>query len=298
MRRSVIRVVVAIVPLMIPLASLNAQQEILLRFRPAPGHVVRILSTYTAAMTFKNLMGEGLPQDAGSLSVEAEIMQSITDRVRSVGGAVTVDRTVDSTRATARLAGLVQSGTADARQRATARVVISDRLEVLDFAVTEADSLTALVESALRTPIGYEFALPEQPIRPGDTWVTTLRFPFQSIDDNRADQTPGLDTAVVAEATFRLDSIVVRAGDTLAYLGVRGNFQPVTMTETAVQGVSGSGTISGALAGTLIWSAGWNAFGSGAIRAVLAMDFALLDGGRRAALSIEFDVVNRFEIRP
>lgn len=299
MPRNVIRaVVVATVPLLVPLMSLSAQQDMLLRFRPAPGQVVRIISTYTAAMAFKNLMGEGLPQDAAGLSVEAEIMQSITDRVRSVGDAVTVARTIDSTRATVRLAGLAQSGTADPRQRATARVVLNDRLEVLDFAVTEADSLTEFVETALRTPLGYEFALPEQAIQPGDTWVTTLRFPLQSIDDNGAEETPGFDTTVVAEATFRLDSIVVRAGDTLAYLGVRGDFQPVTMTETAVQGVSGSGTISGVLAGTLIWSTGWSAFGSGAIRSVLEMDIALLEGGRRAALTIAFDIVNRFEIRP
>lgn len=75
--------------------------------------------------------------------------------------------------------------------------------------------------------------------------------------------------------------------------------QAVTERSTGEQGaVEGRATISGGFGGSVIWSMGWNAWGSGAIRTVVDADFAFASDEESGVIRVRFDVVNRFGIRP
>ena len=82
------------------------------------------------------------------------------------------------------------------------------------------------------------------------------------------------------------------------YLRVRGNFLPTALTE-APEVVDAAVNLSGGLAGTLIWSTGWNAYVSGASRALATLVMQIGVGElASAATTIRVDVTERSQIRP
>lgn len=280
-----------------------AQQAALLRYRPLPGAVVHSLVWTDVSMTIADVSGgvgeAGVPD---SITLEVAMRHSITERVRQAAeGRYLLERTLDSARLRMRaLGGAWGERPVDALEGRAARVVVNSRLQTGDFQLVDGRQAPPLARDALRTPPpGYEISLPDEPVAPGQSWATELVFPFNNpIELEGAAGLLVKNAELVARAMVMLDSLVARPSDTLAYLRFSGNFLPLTMPASPETG-RGPTDISGALAGRLIWSTGWNAYVSGAARAVIVVQ--MTPGGGAAGqpgTRMRFDSTNRFRVRP
>jgi hypothetical protein len=108
-----------------------------------------------------------------------------------------------------------------------------------------------------------------------------------------------VEPEVLARSTITLDSLVVRPTDTLAYLRVQGSFLPAGPTEGEVGDAMLAG-ITGAFGGSYIWSTGWNAFVSGALRtrATLTMERSEEIEQTVLEVTLSIDHSTRFQVRP
>ena len=104
---------------------------------------------------------------------------------------------------------------------------------------------------------------------------------------------------LVARARLTLDSLVDRGLDTLAYIRLRGVFEPSTFEADSAD-VSGLLVTEGSIAGTLVWSTGWSTFISGSWRAGLTLDMSMEMEGlpEPIELGLRLNVTNRFQVRP
>lgn len=311
--------------------SLHAQDAVLLRYQPRRGAVVRSVSSTDMSVkmalgglmdilaTMVDSMGAArgaqgraagdsvraaLQQQAfDSIEVQLSLRQYLTEQVTDVQpGRFSVWRTVDSTRVRVRAQGEDWQEAPGSRvPRTSARVMLNDRYQISDFQLERRDTLTGLVRDFLRTPQGMELALPENPVAAGASWSTDIVFPFSYSEalSGEGDELPVQDAELVTRATITVDSIVVRAPDTLAYMRVSGNFLPVTITEAA-ETADAVTTLTGGMAGTLIWSTGWSAFVAGSTRSVLTAEVRLTAPGveRSQGMGMRFDATNRFQVRP
>lgn len=284
-------------------ARAAAQDSLLLRYRPFPGAVVHSLVWTDVTMTITDMSGAvGEIGVADSLTLETAMRHSITERVReATEGRYVVERTLDSARLRMRaLGGAWAERRTDELVRRTARIVLNSRLQAGDFQLVDRQGAPPLAVDALRTPAGgYEFGFPEAPIVTGETWTAELIYPFNNpIELEGAASTLVQNAELIARATVVLDSVVPRPSDTLAYLRLSGNFLPLTIPASPATG-RGPTDVTGALAGRLIWSSGWNAFVSGAARAVIMVQ-AAPGGGEvgQGGTRMRFDATSRFRVRP
>jgi hypothetical protein len=100
--------------------------------------------------------------------------------------------------------------------------------------------------------------LPDRWVRHGDAWTVEHAVPVTGVVGRTSAAQP-VDT-LVARTVFAVDSIVGRRTDTLAFIHFSGAFQPVEVAAGAAL------SYGGGLAGSLVWSSGWSAFVSGAVR--------------------------------
>ncbi len=114
-----------------------------------------------------------------------------------------------------------------------------------------------------------DLALPEGTLRVGETWSGEITAePLGGIAT--VGSVPELP-AVTVVSQLTLDSIVVRARDTLGFISVSGRVQPTSIV--TINGEQpGRLTLSGNLLGNLVWSTGWSLFVSGARRLSLRME--------------------------
>ncbi|KPJ96445.1 MAG: hypothetical protein AMS18_00905 [Gemmatimonas sp. SG8_17] len=114
-----------------------------------------------------------------------------------------------------------------------------------------------------------DLALPEGSLLAGETWSSKITTePLGVI--STVGSVPELP-AVAVLSQLTLDSIVVRANDTLGYVSVWGRVQPTSIV--TINGEHPSRlTLSGTLSGNLVWSTGWSLFVSGARRMSLRME--------------------------
>lgn len=312
--------------------TLPAQDAVSLRYQPRRGAVVRSISwtDMSVKMALGGLMdilattmvdsmgaatgdqgraaGDSVraalaQQSLDSIEVQLSMRQYLTEQVTDVQpGRFSVWRTVDSTRVRVRAQGEDWQEAPGSRiPRTSARVMLNDRYQISDFQMERRDSLALLVRDFLRTPQGMEVALPENPVAAGASWTTDIVFPFSYSEalSGEGDDLPVQDAELVTRATITVDSIVVRAPDTLAYMRVSGNFLPVTVTE-AVEDADAATTFTGGMAGTLIWSTGWSAFVAGSTRAVLTAEVRFTAPGTETGqgMGMRFDATSRFQVRP
>lgn len=304
MRRSVVWLAVILVGTTAGAVAerVTERQPLALRYAPAPGRVVRTVSWTATAVTIGDVTVAGQPPAGDTLRLDAEAVQSVTERVveaRQHGWLV--ERVLDSTRARARAMGGAWRDVAFDTLRPTARMTISDRLQIDDFALVQPDSVSPATREWLRNPAGtFEFAFPERAVHVGEGWATELIFPMATtLDLEEVGASLPRDAQLVARVTVTLDSIVARSSDTLAYLRLQGNFVPTTLTQAAEAG-AGTAAVRGGVAGNLIWSTGWDAWVSGATRAVLNVRFdaAALEEGVQAGFQMRLDASTRFQVRP
>ncbi|MCI0574233.1 MAG: hypothetical protein L0Y66_26175, partial [Myxococcaceae bacterium] len=108
--------------------------------------------------------------------------------------------------------------------------------------------------------------------------------------------TPSLDLR--GFAAIALDSIAVVAGDTLAFLRFDGILAPPEPADGLAAALRVT-RLEASLAGSLVWSAGWSAYVSGATRMLL--DLTLLQGttvGVLEGMEVAIDALYRFQVRP
>jgi hypothetical protein len=149
---------------------------------------------------------------------------------------------------------------------------------------------------------GMEFALPEPPVDVGQSWVSDVVLPLHEPSgiEGEVEVSPWLQRVgdLVARSTFTLDSLVDRGTDTLAFLRVQGTFLPMTIA-SAVEAAEGRARVGGSLAGRMIWSTGWSAFVSGAVRTrVSVATFLGAPQDESPGVSATVDVTSRFQVRP
>ncbi len=279
-----------------------AQDSLLLRYRPLPGAVVHLLASTDVTMAIRDVSGAateaGVPD---SITLETTMRQSLTERVRQAAeGRYLLERTLDSTRLRLRaMAGAWSERPMDAARGRTARVVMNSRLQMGDFQLVDGDGAPAVATNALRAgATGYELGFPDEPVAAGQSWTAEVIYPFANpIELEGAARALVANAELIARATVILDSLVARPSDTLAYLRMSGTFLPLTIPASPESG-RGATDVTGALAGRLIWSTGWNAFVSGASRAVIVVQSSTGDSTGQPATRLRFDATSRFRVRP
>jgi hypothetical protein len=147
-----------------------------------------------------------------------------------------------------------------------------------------------------------EFGLPEAAVTVGDTLtsdvVLRVSRPLGFGSETPVAANFSEQPEIVARTTLTLDSLSVRDRDTLAFLTIRGLFV-ATELDTSTEEIYAMVSVTGALGGSLIWSTGWNAFVSGAIRTrttmTLERDPIEVDD---VAMTLLMDESTRFQVRP
>jgi len=275
-----------------------AQETILLRFRPAVGHAMQTLWWFDVTSTISG----GRADD--DLTMETNGVQSLTLRVIGVDGERrTLEVTRDSMRVRTRpLEGTWRASADTGGARPRARLTVDERLRELDFQVANADSLTSAQIGAMRAfSTGFEFAFPEQAVMVGQVWAADIVIPLDK--PTGVEGEPGVSLwlsrvgEIVARSTLTLDSLVDRGTDTLAFLQVQGTLLPTTVA-SAAEATEGRARLTGAVAGRLIWSTGWHAFVSGAVRLQVRMvTFAGPPDSEIPDFTLDVDVSSRFQVR-
>jgi hypothetical protein len=254
-----VAVVGAIVALVASAATARAQQTVTIRYQPP---LSRTIQTRTDVHTMVTL--NGFPSVPDGSTLEEEVLIGATQRTLGPGtGGTAVEVTVDSVRGRNRLAGggwhdLVTPPLA----AGMARAVVSDRFEVVGIqskGEADADVLQALGGFV----IGLGFSFPNEPIAVGATVPTGGRVRVRVQTDSSTGLV--LDEVMLGDLAITLDSVVHDPGDDLSYFEFRGDFAPRAGSATSESG-GGTSSYAGGFAGRFVWSSGWNAIASAAVR--------------------------------
>ena len=309
-----------------------AQNGILLRYQPHERLVIHTTSSTTGDVRFAlgglvemfAAIGQGMAEAFGDTSgisvrdsLEAAVKQAGTDSMRiemdlqqyfteqvlaRSGDETTVFRTVDSTTLRTRADKGWQTTDPDELPTTSAQAIIDSRLRISDFRLVNARPSQQDMGTVLRAPYGMiEVHLPEQAVAPGQSWSSDIAFPLSTLSRMEAENSdPGLAPGdIISHARFTLDSLVDRGLDTLAYIRLRGVFEPTEESEDSA-GVSGTITTQGSIAGTLVWSTGWSAFVTGGWRTELTLDVSMTMMGAKdpVTMGAQIDLMNRFVVEP
>ena len=284
--------VVAIVTMALVGTGGDVNGQVLLRYAPRVGSAYR-MHVWTAATT---TVTRGMDGNEVQV-VELEGRESATRRVVSeANGVLVVETARDSATVRVRRDG-GEWGPADAPfgqlQRSTVRV--DDRLHVLSAPPEAGQLLRGLAG-------GAEVPLPESSVDGSQTWTTPLgvrlidaAFPRVEIEVPEA----RMGDRLRVSATMALDSLIIRGGDTLAFMTFRGPITPVT--RTVPSDVAGSNvTIGGTSEGVLIWSTLWDTYVSGSSRTHVTMRVRVFVYGEEpmTVLALDSDLVSQFQVRP
>jgi hypothetical protein len=278
-----------------------AAQSLLLRYRPQAGSSVQTLVRTEASTTFG--AGTVAAPLLDSLFFETAILTSVTQRV--VGhraDQVVVDMSLDSIRARMRLeGGAWRTMTDSATVQGTLRVATDDRLRVREARPLPGGTLTAVQRQLLRGLAGgMELAFPENPVSAGESWsadvVIPLDVPLEYGPETGIGAAQLGDSVLVVRTTVTLDSVVPRATDTLGYLRVRGSVLPAEVT-TPDEAMQSAARVTGRLGGSVVWSTGWNAFVTGAIRTVATAQIRAPAAPEIGSYVVKLDAVSRFQVR-
>ncbi len=279
--------------------AVEAQQTISLRYAPQVGQ-------YAQTVWWFDVTGTVNDARPGSVNwaVETTGLRSLTHRVTEVDGDRRVlEVTRDSVRVRTRpIDGVWTSVTDTGGRRPRARLVLDERLRVITVQALESDTETQAAPDGFRAfATGFELALPDRPVSVGQRWAADIVLRLD--EPTGFEEEPGVSTwlhrvgDLVVRSTFTLDSLVDRGADTLAFLQVQGTFLPTTIA-SAVEAAEGRARVSGAFAARMIWSTGWNAFVSGAMRSqVLMATFVGTPQNEAPELSLTLVTSNRFQVR-
>ncbi len=252
MRRLLLAGMVTIVG-MVP-ARLEAQDSIRLRYTPPFGTKIhRVFQTHTRVTTRAAEQGRPTSRTHETVDLGGAVQVALT----GPNGESVTHVAFDSLRIRTRDGGgpwhervVTQS------DRLWLQAVVDQRLQIDRLTVgTELPVAEPLLSLVTGLP---NFVLPDAWLRSGDLWTVQHSVPLAGFF-TRGDAS-GPPDSLTARTVFQVDSLVSRTGDTLAYLQFTGGFRPVQTTGDAAL------TYGGGLAGSLVWSSGWSAFVSAAVR--------------------------------
>ena len=281
-----------VVPLVCAAVPLAAQQQVTLRYRPAVGTP---LVTLTEVRTVTTVFG--IPALPDGSAYETERRVSATQRVlEAQDGAVTVEVSVDSVRARRRQLpdGPWTDVTASGDVGAPARAAVDERFQVVGL--TSAGAADGRVLRMLGASfVGLGFGFPAAPVAVGETFATggTVQLDVGLFPEAGL----ALTETVLGDLALTLDSVVTSGADELSYLSFRGSLLPGGRAPGDEAGNTVV-TFTGGFAGRLIWSAGWNAFVSGAARFQIQGQIRAGTGAAVTTAAAAWDVVITHRIRP
>lgn len=280
-------------------AAPSAQESIRLRYTPSAGERVQTVSWFEVS---SRVTESGGTRDV--FWIESAGLRGLSHRVIEAQGQQRVLEVVwDSMRVRTRPQDGAWTVTVDTMgPRTLARLTLDDRMRVT-AAQLRAEGVAGVARLAtLRTfASGLEFALPEDRVVVGQQWMSDVVLPFDLPTGLEQDPQigPWLPQIVdiLARSTFTLDSLVDRGADTLAFLSVHGSFLPMAIASVESL-AAGRARVNGAFGGQLIWSTGWSAFVSGALRTRLRMaTFVGTPRDEVQQLSLHVDGTRRFQVR-
>jgi hypothetical protein len=284
-----------------------AQSALHFRYAPQVGSSLHRLVWTEGTIAFgEGMVGQPL---ADSVVLELNELHSVTQTVRAREATnFVVQVQLDSGRTRMRPQGgpwkLVAADTTGPK---AGTFVFDERLRIREIRGGRGDSITDDRARELRNAMpGFEAALPEAPVSVGASWTSDIVFPLGELvrlDQEDLPTSVAPSTEFVVRAAFQLDSLMVRGPDTLAFVGVSGNFMPMTVSVAAESG-QGNVQVSGAFSGRLIWSTAWSAYVSGAVRTGvhMAQEEELDMMGQPAvpdatAVLVRLAVTQRFQVR-
>ncbi|MGD2134900.1 MAG: hypothetical protein PVF27_02020 [Gemmatimonadales bacterium] len=227
--------------------SLTAQQ-VTLRFRPVDAmRIRRVFQVHT------RVAQSGVPSASRELAFLGGMTQVVT---AGPGGDPVVHLSFDSLRTRTRAGrGPWRESPTAGGDTLWAQVRYDERMRV-DRSTRpgqgSADLLTTLVTGL------PGFAHPSDPVAPAASW--RVHVPVGTAADE-----PAAGRALRVPTTITLDSVVVRARDTLAYLSVAGALSPTVRASR-----SGQVRVAATVGGALVWSTAWGNMVSAAVRLSIA----------------------------
>ena len=238
----------------------NAPSKVTLRYHPATGAVHRYALDQVNKMNMEAGPMAGMGEQR--LTLRMHFTQNVTG---PVPGGIEVKVTFDSTHMEApgmspemmareldRLRGLVSTVLFDER----AQVVRSD----MGAAPGVAPELAAQMATGVKA---MAFALPEQPVGPGDSWTVATELPVG--------QLPGASGAGASRTKLTVTEIRVVGADTTILLDVETTFpgDPIALT---IAGQAATLRLSGSLAGDQVFSLSRGVVVSGTMKGTMKMN--------------------------
>ncbi len=270
----------------------SAQETFTFEFRPVVGTSLLVVSNVEGELVFRDVPFVEV-DTAGTLTSFAARRREI---VEDLGDATVVAFTYDSSHAQYRVR--TGGGWIELRPRHGAvgpyRWLVDRQLQrsLIDpppdlWDLNLVSGVTGMVE----------LPLPEGPVTIGERWPVYFQFPITTQVPSSSPLT--IATALPAQGVAMLDSLVVRAMDTLAYVTASLGVGPTTVP-AAYGGDDGDLPVqlSGTVTASLIWSTGWQAWVSG-IQSI-KIDHRVQIGQDEAigAPTMQANLTSRFRIRP
>lgn len=267
--------------LLAPLLPCKAtgQETLLLRHDAPSGTVIRTgFETTTVVWAFDGRRFESA--DLGIVS--AMVLQGL-------GGKTVIHLAYDSVRTRTRGSDGRWREFAVPVDSAWVQVSVDERLRVSSrHEGRQLSGVTGLARILTGIP---DLELPGVSLREGDSWSSKT---VVSVVPGLRNET--VPPVVDGTVTVVLDSIAVRANDTLGYLSLTGQFPAATFVD-----VMGPGRViaSGDVVGNLIWSTSWNAFVSGVSKTRMTVARAAVAGGTQGEVEeLRVEATTRYWVRP
>lgn len=265
-----------------------------LRFHPRAGSLMRTQADFDVTATYV-----GLPAvpDSETAVLNMRLIVSRRPTAQLPTGAWAVQLTLDSARATSKFSTAGRKDVALPFD-GTGLNLIADSVMAFSPGNEGPIASSQMADTARRgfakamSPV-FMVPLPAKAVSSGATWTSDESVPLSDL------MPPGVPGAVsgprqvTAHLAAKLDSLVPRGTDTLAYISYTGNYEPVTSTWRDTTGTN-TLTVRGGLAASQIWSTSWSGWVSGGIRmrTELKVHTATMDA------TISADVTGRMQVRP
>ncbi len=266
-------------------------QHLELRYAPPVGVTYRMHVWTTAQVTVEREKTE----PADSMLVEG--FESYTRRVTGRSGAGTlVEIRRDSARVRQREGGEPWVPLSTAQAPPPAVVTIDGRGRVVD-------PPAGALEVGLRPGLvaGPEIVLPDAQVRSGEEWHQEVTVPVTWLlpVDVGYDLPLDRSDALPLRAMMTFDSVLVRGGDSLAFITLAGTLAPVTRARAA-EVANTTVVMGGTVTGTIVWSTGWQAFVSGVTESEFQIHVRTGVFGEepQSSGSVGAHVTTRFRIQP
>lgn len=259
-----------------------AQDGLVLRFVPADDAPVAIQFQTVASAAGSN----GKHYEFADLGLMTGVLVGTRDDVR------VFHLTHDSIRVRAREeAGPWREFVPPVGDSAWMQVRVDDRLTVL--------GLTGRGLPGFTDPVGVltgvrGLALPEGSVGIGESWQARTAVPLPAGPGGSSVES---SLALVAETAVTLDSIAIRAHDTLGYLSIAGIVEPMTVVDPLGRDRA-QWSFSGEVSGALIWSTGWKSFVAGTHRARVHARRQNGSGPDAVHDTLGWEMTTRYRVRP